>query len=131
MNIKLKSLMMADTKKTTTKPKKEATGKNLKFAVIKLADSQLKVFEGKEYEVDKLPGKKGDQLEIKDVLLVWDGKDATIGKPFVKDAKVELEITSQKKGEKIDGLTYKAKSRSRRRYGFRPEITRVLVKKIS
>jgi len=50
---------------------------------------------------------------------------------LVKDAKVALEITSQKKGKKIDGLIYKAKSRYRKRYGFRPEITRVLVKKIS
>ncbi|MFA7628014.1 MAG: 50S ribosomal protein L21 [Candidatus Dojkabacteria bacterium] len=123
--------MMADTKKTTTKPKKETTEKAAKFAVIKLAGSQLKVFEGKQYEVNKLSGEKGDKIEIKDVLLVSDGKDTKIGKPLVKDAKVELEITSQKKGEKIDGLIYKAKSRYRKRYGFRPEITRVLVKKIS
>jgi large subunit ribosomal protein L21 len=122
--------MMADTKKTT-KSSEKTTEKASKFAVIKLAGSQLKVFEGKQYEVNKLSGKKGDKIEVKDVLLVWDGKDTKIGKPLVKDAKVELEITSQKKGEKIDGLTYKAKSRSRRRYGFRPEITRVLVKKIS
>lgn len=123
--------MMADTKKTTTKPKKETTEKTARFAVIKLAGSQLKVFEGKQYEVNKLSGEKGDKIEIKDVLLVSDGKDTKIGKPLVKDAKVELEITSQKKGKKIDGLVYKAKSRYRKRYGFRPEITRVLVKKIS
>ena len=122
---------MADTKKTTIKPKKETTEKISKFAVIKLAGSQLKVFEGKQYEVNKLSGEKGDKIEIKDVLLVSDGKDTKIGKPLVKDAKVELEITSQKKGKKIDGLVYKAKSRYRKRYGFRPEITRVLVKKIS
>lgn len=122
---------MADTKKTTKKSKKETTEKTSKFAVIKLAGSQLKVFEGKEYEVNKLSGEKGDKIEIKDVLLVSDGKDTKIGKPLVKDAKVDLEITSQKKGEKIDGLIYKAKSRYRKRYGFRPEITRVLVKKIS
>ena len=122
--------MMADRKKTT-KSSEKTTEKVSKFAVIKLAGSQLKVFEGKQYEVNKLSGKKGDKIEVKDVLLVSDGKETKIGKPLVKDAKVELEITSQKKGEKIDGLTYKAKSRSRRRYGFRPEITRVLVKKIS
>jgi large subunit ribosomal protein L21 len=123
--------MMADTKKTTTNPKKETTEKVSKFAVIKLAGSQLKVFEGKQYEVNKLSGEKGDKIEIRDVLLVSDGKDTKIGKPLVKDAKVELEIISQKKGEKIDGLVYKAKSRYRKKYGSRPKITRVLVKKIS
>jgi len=122
---------MPKTKKTTNKTKEKTEKKNEKFAVIKLAGTQLKVFEGKEYEVNKLSGKKGDKIEIKDVLLVFDGKEAKIGEPLVKDAKVALEITSQKKGKKIDGLIYKAKSRYRKRYGFRPEITRVLVKKIS
>ena len=122
---------MANTKKTTKINKETEEKKNEKFAVIKLAGTQLKVFEGKQYEVNKLKGEKGDKLEIEEVLLVHDGKDTKIGAPLVKDAKVSLEITSQKKGEKIDVLKYKAKSRYRRRYGFRPQITRVIVKKIS
>jgi ribosomal protein L21 len=44
-----------------------------KFAVIKIAGTQLKVSEGKEYEVNKLEGKKGDTLDISEVLLVSDG----------------------------------------------------------
>jgi large subunit ribosomal protein L21 len=106
------------------------TKKNEKFAVIQISGTQLKVYEGKEYEVEKISGQKGDKVEIKEVLLVNDGKEAKIGEPFVKDAKVVLEITSQKKGEKIDGLKYKAKSRYRKHYGHRAQITKVLVKKI-
>ena len=102
-----------------------------KFAVIKLAGSQLKVREGNRFEVKKLKGNKGDKLEISDVLLIADGKDVKIGTPNVKDAKVTLEIMSQKKGEKIKVFKYKAKSRYRRSYGHRPQVTRVLVKKIS
>ena len=122
---------MANTKKSIKTDNETEEKKNEKFAVIKLAGTQLKVFEGKQYEVNKLKGEKGDKLEIEEVLLIHDGKDTKIGTPLVKDAKVSLEITSQKKGEKIDGLKYKAKSRYRKRYGFRPEITRVIVKKIS
>ena len=83
------------------------------------------------YEVNKLEGKKGDKLEIKEVLLISDGKDTKVGTPYIDGATVKLEITSQKKGKKIEGFTYKAKSRQRRRYGYRPSITRVLVKSIS
>lgn len=101
-----------------------------KFAVIKISGVQLKVYEGKEYEINKIPGNKGDKLEIKDVLLVVDGDDVKIGKPLVDGASVKLEITSQKKGKKIDGFVFKAKSRYRRRFGFRPSITRVKVVKI-
>ena len=38
--------------------------KKEKFAVIKLGGAQLKVVEGKEYEVNKLDGKKGDRLRL-------------------------------------------------------------------
>lgn len=130
------------TKKTTTDkkvvkkatPKKEVkveAKKSEKFAVIAISGVQLKVFEGVEYEVNKLEGKNGDKLEIKEVLLISDGKDTKVGTPYIDGATVKLEITSQKKGKKIEGFTYKAKSRQRRRYGYRPSITRVLVKSIS
>jgi large subunit ribosomal protein L21 len=104
--------------------------KNQKFAVIKLAGTQLKVYEGKEYEVNKLEGKKGDILEIEDVLLLSDGKDTKLGEPLVKDAKVKLEIVSQKKDKKVDVFKYKAKSRYRKSMGHRALISRVLVKEI-
>lgn len=118
-------------KKTT--PKKEVkveTKKGDKFAVIAISGVQLKVYVGKEYEVEKLEGKKGDKIEVKEVLLLSDGKDVKIGKPYLKDAVVKLEITSQKKGEKIEGFKYAAKARQRTRYGYRPSITKVIVKSI-
>lgn len=68
-----------------------------KFAVIKISGVQLKVYEGKEYDINKLDGKKGDILEIKDVLLVHDGENTKVGNPLVDGAKVTLEITSQKR----------------------------------
>lgn len=109
----------------------ETNKKKAKFAVIKISGGQLKVWEGDQYEVSKLKGNKGDKITVEEVLLIHDGKDTKIGTPYVEGSSVTLEITSQKKGEKIDGLKYKAKARYRKRYGFRPEITRVIVKKIA
>lgn len=102
-----------------------------KFAVIKISGAQLKIHEGSEYEVNKLEGNKGDTLEIKDVLLVHDGKDTKVGNPFVDGAKVVLEITSQKKDNKVRVFKYKSKSRYRKTMGHRALITRVSVKSIS
>jgi len=101
-----------------------------KFAVIKISGTQLKVYEGKEYEVNKLEGIKGDKIEIADVLLVSDGKDTKLGNPTVKGSKVVLEITSQKKDDKVEVFKYRAKSRYRRSMGYRALITKVLVKEI-
>ena len=104
--------------------------KKEKFAVIKLGAAQLKVVEGKEYEVNKLDGKKGDKIEISEVLLLANGDDVKIGTPYVEGSKVTLEITSQKKDKKVDVFKYKAKSRYRKSAGHRSLITKVLVKKI-
>ena len=101
-----------------------------KFAVIKLGGTQLKVYEGVEYEVNKLDAKKGEKIEVTDVLLISDGKDTKVGEPLVKGAKVVLEVVAQKKDKKVDVFKYKAKSRYRRSRGHRALISRVLVKEI-
>ena len=108
-----------------------AKSANTKFAVIKLAGSQLKISEGSMFEVNKLDGAKGDKIVVTDVLLVVDGSDVKVGTPVVEGAKVTLIIDSQKKGEKVDSFRYKSKSRYRKRHGFRPEITRVKVESIA
>lgn len=128
---KKKSSKKSTTKKSTAKKTTTKKTNNGKFAVIELAGTQLKVRESEQYEVKKLSGNKGDKIELENVLMIVDGDDRKIGKPYIKDAKVTLEITSQKKGEKVKVFKYKAKSRYRRKYGHRPAITRILVKKIS
>ena len=107
------------------------SNENKKFAIIKISGVQLKVYEGKEYEVNKLEGKKGDIIEVKDVLLLHDGENTKVGTPLVESANVVLEITSQKKDNKIKVFKYKAKSRYRKTQGHRALITRVSVKSIA
>jgi large subunit ribosomal protein L21 len=109
---------------------KEKT-ENTKFAIIEISGSQIKVVEGKKYEVDHMEGEKGDKVEIDKVLLLEDGNKTHIGKPYVEKAKVTATIDSQKKGEKIKGLIFKAKARYRKHYGHRSLITRLLIEKIS
>jgi len=127
----IKKTAKKETKKVVKAPKEETkkVSKN-KFAVIAISGVQLKVYEGKEYEVNKLAGNKGDKIEVSEVLLIADDQDVKLGNPYIQGSSVSLEISSQKKGEKINGLKYKAKSRYRKHFGSRPLITKVLVKKI-
>lgn len=100
----------------------------MKYAVIRLKGNQYRVSEKDEILVDKLDVKK---LEPEVLLVVDDGK-VSIGKPALKKAKVKLKvIKEEEKGEKITVETFKAKSRYRRKIGFRPTFTRLLVEKIS
>lgn len=128
---KTKSAKTSETKKATKTPAKEVKSTSEKFAVIELGGSQLKVEEGKKYEVEKLDGKKGDKIEINEVLLVQDGDDLKIGAPHVEGAKVTLQIDAQKKDKKLDVFKFKSKSRYRRTYGHRQSITRVFIEKIA
>ncbi len=66
------------------------------------------------------------------VILVVDDKKVKIGSPQVKAAKVKLKVVKEEeKGKKVTITKYKAKSRYRRKMGFRPKYTRLLVEKIS
>ena len=99
-----------------------------KYAVIAIKGTQYKVSEGEEILVGKLGEKKPDPRVL---LLVDDGK-VTVGKPEVKNVKVTLKILAkEEKGKKLTIQKFKAKSRYRRKYGFRPVYTRLLVEKIS
>ena len=126
-------------KKTTTKKvvAKKATIKKVEtkkskydFAVIAISGTQIKLREGERFEIEKIEGEKGDKVEVEEVLMVSDGENITVGKPYIKDMTVTLEINSQLQGKKIEGFKYKAKSRYRQRYGYRAQLTRVTVKKI-
>jgi large subunit ribosomal protein L21 len=98
-----------------------------KYAVIRIQGKQYRVAEGEEILVDKVSGKP----EAETLLLVDEGK-IKIGQPVLKEVKVTFKIVKEmEKGEKIDVVKYKAKSRYRRYLGFRPQFTRLLVQKIA
>ena len=100
----------------------------MKYAIVKIKGQQYKVSEGDEILVDKLGT---DKPEVK-VLLVVDKKVVKIGKPEVKGAKIKIKILeAEEKGKKLYVQTFKAKSRYRRKLGFRPIYSRLLIEKIS
>ena len=60
-----------------------------------------------------------------------DGKSLKIGKPYVKNAKVELKVLEHRRGPKIIVYKMRPKKKTRRKNGHRQELTRVLVESIS
>lgn len=101
-----------------------------KFAVIKTGGKQYKVSEGDILDVEKLSGKSGDKVSFSEILLVSDEKKTEVGTPVVEGSNVEAVIVDQVRGPKIKGFKFKAKSRYRRRYGHRQDLTRIEIKKI-
>ena len=59
-----------------------------------------------------------------------DKDSISVGKPYVKDAKIELEVVSHRRDKKILVYKMRPKKKTRRKMGHRQELTRVMVKSI-
>lgn len=105
--------------------------KSKKYAIIKIAGSQIKVAEGDEIKVNKIEAKKDGSLTVDDVLLLVDDKKVKIGQPLVKGASVKVKVLGQLKDKKVRVATYKAKSRYRRVKGSRALLTKLKIEKIA
>ncbi|OGI76473.1 50S ribosomal protein L21 [Candidatus Nomurabacteria bacterium RIFCSPHIGHO2_02_FULL_42_19] len=101
----------------------------MEFAVIQTGGKQYKVSKGTTLSVEKIIGeyKKGDKISFDKVLLVDDGKDTTIGTPYIVGAKVAAEIVEIGRARKIMVIKYKQKSRYLRRAGHRQPFFKVKI----
>ena len=101
----------------------------MKFAVIQTGGKQYKVSKDELLSVEKMKGewKVGDKISFDKVLLVDDGKNTTIGTPYILNAKVDAEIAEIGRSKKIIVVKYKQKSRYLRRNGHRQPFFKVKI----
>ncbi len=97
------------------------------YAVIQSGGKQYTVRPGESLDVEKLEGEVGARVELRDVLMVADGDDVTVGAPSVDGARVVAEIVEHGKHKKVTVFKYKSKIRYRKRTGHRQQFTRLRV----
>ena len=118
---------MADKKSS---PKKE-TAKAQTYAIVEASGKQFWLQPNRYYDLDRCHAEVDEILTIDKVLLFNDGKNLKVGKPYVKDAKVEIKILEHRRGPKIIVYKMRPKKKTRRKNGHRQELTRVLVQSIT
>ena len=101
------------------------------YAIAETSGQQFWFEVNRYYDIDRLNAKEKDKLTLEKVLLVKDKNSITIGKPYIEDAKIELEVVSHKRDKKILVYKMRPKKKTRRKMGHRQELTRVMVKSIS
>jgi large subunit ribosomal protein L21 len=102
----------------------------MKYAVFANGIRQYKVQEGEEILVDRL--ELADKTVTFDqVLLISDEGKIKLGTPTVAGAKISAEVVGEQKGEKIEVVKYKSKSRYRKHTGHRHQYTRLKISKIT
>jgi large subunit ribosomal protein L21 len=101
----------------------------MKFAVIQTGGKQYKVSKDSVVSVEKIKGeyKVGDKISFDKVLLVDDGKNTTIGTPYIKEATVDAELIQIGRTRKVLVVKYKQKSRYLKRNGHRQPFFKVKV----
>ncbi|MEW6657019.1 MAG: 50S ribosomal protein L21 [Thermodesulfobacteriota bacterium] len=100
------------------------------YAIILTGGKQYRVSPGDVLRVERLPGERGAEVVLDQVLLVHDDQELKVGQPLVEKASVRGQILRQGQGKKI--LVYKKKRRKnyRRKQGHRQLYTALQIQEI-
>jgi len=92
------------------------------FAVIKTGGRQYRVVPDDVLEIGKIAGDVGAIVQLGEVLLVG-GDSPVLGAPTVAGASVAAEVLQHKRGPKVIAFKKRRRKNSRRKRGYRDEIT--------
>ena len=92
------------------------------FAVIKTGGRQYRVVPNDVLEIGKIAGEVGTIVQLGEVLVVG-GDTPGLGAPTVAGASVAAEVMDHKRGPKVIAFKKRRRKNSRRKRGYRDEIT--------
>ena len=116
---------------SSKKPSNSSTKNENLYAIAETSGQQFWFEVDKYYDIDRLNAKEKDKITIDKILLIKDKDNISLGQPYVKNVKIELEVVSHKRDKKIIVYKMRPKKKTRRKMGHRQELTRVMVKSIS
>jgi large subunit ribosomal protein L21 len=99
------------------------------FAVIKTGGRQYRVVPDDVLEIGKIAGDVGTIVQLGEVLVVG-GDTPVLGAPTVAGASVAAEVLDHKRGPKVIAFKKRRRKNSRRKRGYRDEITVIRVTEI-
>jgi large subunit ribosomal protein L21 len=99
------------------------------FAVIKTGGRQYRVVPDDVLEIGKIAGDVGTIVQLSEVLVVG-GDTPVLGVPTVKGASVAAEVLQHKRGPKVIAFKKRRRKNSRRKRGYRDELTVLRVTEI-
>ena len=92
------------------------------FAVIKTGGRQYRVVPEDVLEIGKIAGDVGTIVQL-DNVLVLGGDTPVLGTPTVAGATVAAEVLDHKRGPKVIAFKKRRRKNSKRKRGYRDEIT--------
>ena len=92
------------------------------FAVIRTGGRQFRVVPDDVLEIGKIAGDVGTIVQLGEVLVLG-GDTPVLGTPNVAGASVAAEVLDHKRGPKVIAFKKRRRKNSRRKRGYRDEIT--------
>ena len=100
------------------------------IAIFKTGGKQYSVKQGQILKVEKLEGKKGDNLSFNNILAISSGSESTFGTPLVKGASIQAKILDQIRNKKIIVFKKRRRKNYRLTQGHRQYLTVLKVESI-
>ncbi len=101
------------------------------YAVIQTGGKQYRVAEGDTLRVEKLAADAGAAVELDKVLMLGEGDDVKVGKPYVEGGKVTATVKAHGRSKKIKIVKFKRRKQYLKRQGHRQWYTELEVTGIS
>ena len=98
------------------------------FAVIKTGGKQYRVAADDVITVDKIEAEAGASVSFP--VLMLGGESIVVGAPLVEGAAVTAEVVEQTRGDKVIAFKKRRRQNSRRKRGFRADLTVVRITEI-
>ena len=96
---------------SSKKSSKESLANDNLYAIAETSGQQFWFEVDRYYDIDRLNAKEKDKITIDKILLIKNKENVSIGKPYIKNAKIELEVVSHKRDKKI--IVYKMRPKKK------------------
>jgi large subunit ribosomal protein L21 len=101
------------------------------YAVIQAGGKQYRVSEGDTVKVEKMAADEGATVDFDHVLLVANGDEVKVGKPYVEGGKVSATVEGHGRAKKVMIVKFRRRKHHLKRQGHRQWYTALKITAIS
>lgn len=112
-------------------PEANQFGEYAMYAVIVTGGKQYRVAPGDTLRVEKLDTPEGESVELDRVLMVADGDDIKLGKPYIDGGRVTAKVKEHGRGKKVEIIKFRRRKQHMKRQGHRQAYTELEITGVS
>lgn len=100
------------------------------YAVILSGGKQYRVLEGDVLKLETLPEAEGNEVSFDKILMVGEGSNVKVGRPYLEGSKVKATVVSHGRHDKIRIVKFRRRKHHMKSQGHRQNYTEVKITKI-